>query len=62
MGTYPSALLAADFNNDGRLDFATANPKGKKIGGSLTNFPYRERFGFGRASLLRKGNDGKTEK
>ena len=40
------------------LDFAAANPNGKKIGGSLTNFPYRERFGLGRTSFLKKGNDG----
>jgi hypothetical protein len=26
------------------LDFAAANPNGKKISGSPTNFPYRERF------------------
>jgi hypothetical protein len=30
------------------LDFAAANPKGKQIRGSLTNFPYRARFGFDR--------------
>ena len=40
------------------LDFAAANPNGKKIGGSLTNFPYRERFELGRTSFLKKGNDG----
>jgi hypothetical protein len=31
------------------LDFAAANPKGKQISGSLTNFPYRARFGFDRS-------------
>jgi 2',3'-cyclic-nucleotide 2'-phosphodiesterase (5'-nucleotidase family) len=30
------------------LDFAVANPKGKQISGSLTNFPYRARCGFDR--------------
>jgi len=31
------------------LDFAAANPNGKQISGSLTNFPYRTRFGFDRS-------------
>jgi hypothetical protein len=31
------------------FDFAAANPNGKKIGGSLTNFPYRARFGSDRS-------------
>ncbi len=31
------------------LDFAAANPNGKQISGSLTNFPYRARFGFDRS-------------
>ncbi len=44
------------------LDFAAANPNGMKIGGSLTNFPYRKRFGLGRTPFLKKGNDGDTEK
>jgi hypothetical protein len=44
------------------VDFAATNPNGKKIGGSLTNFPYSERFGLGRASILTKDKDGRTEK
>jgi hypothetical protein len=43
-------------------DFAAANPNGKQIGGSLTNFPYRERTGFGRTSLLGKRKGSKSER
>ena len=31
------------------LAFAAANPNGKQISGSLTNFSYRARFGFDRS-------------
>jgi hypothetical protein len=44
------------------LDFAAANPKGKQMGGSLTNFPYRAPFGYDRPSFLKIGNDDKTQK
>ena len=37
VGTEPQAIVAADFNNDGRLDLATANSGGNSVSVLLGN-------------------------